>query len=116
MSGRIWPQVSDQGSTSAGARRRNLAATVMGVLPRLATPGGIVAYRGVGGQLIRPTRLGRPRPFRLTPSGSDVHFTAGTIPQWSPAMPLVFVTGDLFDNAHGVRAFAHGCNCQGSMG
>src|SRR3954471_7756753 len=31
-------------------------------------------------------------------------------------MPIVFVTGDLFDNAHGVRAFAHGCNCQGSMG
>ena len=31
-------------------------------------------------------------------------------------MPMVFVSGDLFDNAHGVRAFAHGCNCQGSMG
>src|SRR3954452_17742338 len=31
-------------------------------------------------------------------------------------MPIEFVTGALFDNAHGVRAFAHGCNCQGSMG
>lgn len=31
-------------------------------------------------------------------------------------MPIRFVSGDLFDNAHGVRAFAHGCNCQGSMG
>jgi N-glycosidase YbiA len=31
-------------------------------------------------------------------------------------MPIEFVSGDLFDNAHGVRAFAHGCNCQGSMG
>ena len=31
-------------------------------------------------------------------------------------MPIVFVSGDLFDNAHGARAFAHGCNCQGSMG
>ena len=31
-------------------------------------------------------------------------------------MPIVSVTGDLFDNSHGVRAFAHGCNCQGSMG
>ena len=30
-------------------------------------------------------------------------------------MPIRFVSGDLFDNAHGVRAFAHGCNCQGSM-
>jgi O-acetyl-ADP-ribose deacetylase (regulator of RNase III) len=31
-------------------------------------------------------------------------------------MPIEFVSGDLFENAHGVRAFAHGCNCQGSMG
>lgn len=31
-------------------------------------------------------------------------------------MPILFVSGDLFDNDHGVRAFAHGCNCQGSMG
>ena len=31
-------------------------------------------------------------------------------------MPIEFVTGDLFDNAHGVRAFAHGCDRQGSMG
>jgi ribA/ribD-fused uncharacterized protein len=31
-------------------------------------------------------------------------------------MPIRFVSGDLFDNAFGVRAFAHGCNCQGSMG
>jgi len=31
-------------------------------------------------------------------------------------MPIEFVTGDLFANAHAVRAFAHGCNCQGSMG
>ncbi len=31
-------------------------------------------------------------------------------------MPIEFVSGDLFANAHGVQAFAHGCNCQGSMG
>lgn len=31
-------------------------------------------------------------------------------------MPLEFVSGDLFANVHGVEAFAHGCNCQGSMG
>jgi ribA/ribD-fused uncharacterized protein len=31
-------------------------------------------------------------------------------------MPICFISGDLFDNEHGVLAFAHGCNCQGSMG
>ena len=31
-------------------------------------------------------------------------------------MPIEFVSGDLFANAHGAEAFAHGCNCQGSMG
>ena len=31
-------------------------------------------------------------------------------------MPIQFVSGDLFRNEHSVRAFAHGCNCQGSMG
>lgn len=31
-------------------------------------------------------------------------------------MPIEFVAGDLFANAHQVEAFAHGCNCQGSMG
>jgi ribA/ribD-fused uncharacterized protein len=31
-------------------------------------------------------------------------------------MPIRFVSGDLFDNEHHVWAFAHGCNCQGSMG
>ena len=31
-------------------------------------------------------------------------------------MPVAWVEGDLFDNEHGARAFAHGCNCQGSMG
>lgn len=31
-------------------------------------------------------------------------------------MPIEFVAGDLFANAHAVEAFAHGCNCQGSMG
>jgi O-acetyl-ADP-ribose deacetylase (regulator of RNase III) len=31
-------------------------------------------------------------------------------------VPIEFVSGDLFANAHGVEAFAHGCNCQGSMG
>lgn len=31
-------------------------------------------------------------------------------------MPIKFVAGDLFANAHVVQAFAHGCNCQGSMG
>lgn len=31
-------------------------------------------------------------------------------------MPIVFESGDLFENRHGAAAFAHGCNCQGSMG
>ena len=31
-------------------------------------------------------------------------------------MPIEFVAGDLFANAHAVRAFGHGCNCIGSMG
>jgi O-acetyl-ADP-ribose deacetylase (regulator of RNase III) len=31
-------------------------------------------------------------------------------------MPIQFVAGDLFANRYGVQAFAHGCNCQGSMG
>src|SRR5262245_39287511 len=31
-------------------------------------------------------------------------------------MPIRFVSGDLFRNAYKVRAFAPGCNCQGSMG
>jgi ribA/ribD-fused uncharacterized protein len=31
-------------------------------------------------------------------------------------MPIKYVSGDLFDNEHAVRAFAHGCNCRGSMG
>ncbi len=34
-------------------------------------------------------------------------------------MPIKFVSGDLFDNAHNAHnahAFVHGCNCQSSMG
>ena len=31
-------------------------------------------------------------------------------------MPICFVSGDLFANEHHVQTFAHGCNCQGSMG
>lgn len=31
-------------------------------------------------------------------------------------MPIEFIAGDLFVNTHKVQAFAHGCNCQGSMG
>jgi len=31
-------------------------------------------------------------------------------------MPIEFVAGDLFANEHRANAFAHGCNCQGSMG
>jgi O-acetyl-ADP-ribose deacetylase (regulator of RNase III) len=31
-------------------------------------------------------------------------------------MPIKFVSGDLFNNLYGVEAYAHGCNCQGSMG
>ena len=31
-------------------------------------------------------------------------------------MPIEYTTGDLFANRHGVKAWAHGCNCQGSMG
>lgn len=29
---------------------------------------------------------------------------------------IEFISGDLFLNAHSAEAFAHGCNCQGSMG
>ncbi|TKJ35674.1 MAG: phosphatase [Planctomycetes bacterium B3_Pla] len=31
-------------------------------------------------------------------------------------MSTEYVSGDLFVNRFGVEAFAHGCNCQGSMG
>ena len=31
-------------------------------------------------------------------------------------MPIDFVSGDLFVNLYNAKAFAHGCNCQGSMG
>ncbi len=31
-------------------------------------------------------------------------------------MPIEFVSGDLFSNRFRAEAFAHGCNCQGSMG
>src|SRR5690348_17995978 len=31
-------------------------------------------------------------------------------------MPIHFVAGDLFANAHHAQALAHGVNCQGSMG
>jgi O-acetyl-ADP-ribose deacetylase (regulator of RNase III) len=31
-------------------------------------------------------------------------------------MPIRYVSGDLFANRYRARAFAHGCNCQGSMG
>jgi hypothetical protein len=31
-------------------------------------------------------------------------------------MPIEFVSGDHFDNAHDIKAFAHACNFQGSMG
>ncbi len=31
-------------------------------------------------------------------------------------MPIQFVTGDLFANRFKAQAFAHGCNCAGSMG
>ena len=31
-------------------------------------------------------------------------------------MPTEFVSGDLFSNAFGASALAHGCNCRGSMG
>jgi N-glycosidase YbiA len=31
-------------------------------------------------------------------------------------MPIHFISGDLFDNEHHAQVFAHGCNCQGSMG
>jgi O-acetyl-ADP-ribose deacetylase (regulator of RNase III) len=31
-------------------------------------------------------------------------------------MPIAYVSGDLFANEVRAQAFAHGCNCQGSMG
>ena len=31
-------------------------------------------------------------------------------------MPIQYVAGDLFANRFAAQAFAHGCNCQGSMG
>jgi hypothetical protein len=30
-------------------------------------------------------------------------------------MPIRLIAGDPFDNEDGARAFAHGCNCRGSM-
>ena len=30
-------------------------------------------------------------------------------------MPIEYISGDLFVNRFGAQAFAHGCNCQGSM-
>src|SRR5262249_6706425 len=34
----------------------------------------------------------------------------------SKSTSIEFVAGDLFANVHAAQAFAHGCNCQGSMG
>ncbi len=31
-------------------------------------------------------------------------------------MPVEYIKGDLFNNRFNVQAFAHGCNCKGSMG
>jgi hypothetical protein len=31
-------------------------------------------------------------------------------------MTTQYVSGDLFGNSHDFQAFAHGCNCEGSMG
>jgi O-acetyl-ADP-ribose deacetylase (regulator of RNase III) len=31
-------------------------------------------------------------------------------------MPIRLVSDDLFENEHDARAFAHGCNFQGTMG
>src|SRR3954470_10280028 len=31
-------------------------------------------------------------------------------------MPVQYISGDLFANRHHAQAFAHGCNCKGSMG
>ncbi|MBA4186636.1 MAG: phosphatase [Planctomycetaceae bacterium] len=31
-------------------------------------------------------------------------------------MPIQFIAGDLFTNRYKAEAFAHGCNCAGSMG
>ncbi|HEY4263046.1 MAG TPA: macro domain-containing protein, partial [Schlesneria sp.] len=31
-------------------------------------------------------------------------------------MSIEYISGDLFSNTAGAQAFAHGCNCQGSMG
>ena len=41
---------------------------------------------------------------------------SGRYHYWSLRMPIHFVSGDLFANRYAVQAFAHGCNCQGSMG
>jgi O-acetyl-ADP-ribose deacetylase (regulator of RNase III) len=47
--------------------------------------------------------------------------STGKVPQRLPldngeAMSIRYVAGDLFANRFGAQAFAHGCNCQGSMG
>src|SRR5262249_36368471 len=72
-------------------------------------------------RLRRATRTLTQAP--RTPSESGVDSLRGSTelrerrgPERVPAMPIHFVSGDLFDNARGARAFAHGCNCQGSMG
>src|SRR5262249_47885477 len=53
----------------------------------------------------------QPRHYR-----GDGPRAAVVIIAWRHTVPIEFVSGDLFANAHGVEAFAHGCNCQGSMG
>jgi O-acetyl-ADP-ribose deacetylase (regulator of RNase III) len=51
----------------------------------------------------------------LTDHESHVHHAAYLILE-GRKMPIEFVSGDLFDNAHHGQAFAPGCNFQGSMG
>src|SRR4051812_45533503 len=61
----------------------------------------------------RPGRIARP----LSLAGARVYHAGDETDPWrGRPMPIEFVSGDLFENAHGARAFAHGCNCQGSMG
>jgi hypothetical protein len=65
-----------------------------------------------------PIDLGANSSEHDTPSGEERGFAAGdaAMERYDPAMPILFVSGDIFDNAHAAQALAHGCNCQGSMG
>lgn len=57
--------------------------------------------------------MGFKKPI-LLPNLLNPNLTASDA--WRFDLPIEYLAGDLFANEHAVQAFAHGCNCQGSMG